>query len=112
MYDDLLGPRKRKEEMPLKKKKYKLDPVQSSPPTTSPPPTTDDPWAGAGEDLVNEEEELELDLSEFDDGLDDEIEKALKEFVDEDEDEECEDSCMDCDGCEDDDELDENGDKI
>jgi len=96
MYDDLLGPRKEKEKKGMERKinlkrKYKLD-ADTSPETMK---DEEDPWAGAGEDLVNEEEETILDLTDFeDDGLDEEIEKALKDFVDED----------DCD-CDEDDEL-------
>jgi hypothetical protein len=111
MYDDLLGPRKPKIEEKKKinlKRKYKLD-------VDSPPPIKEeDPWAGAGEDLSGEEEEtvLILDDEEYGD-LDEEIEKALQDLQDLDDweedipEEECEggDSCMDCDGC-DDDELD------
>ena len=97
MYDDLLGPRKEKEKKGMERKinlkrKYKLD-ADTSPETMK---DEEDPWAGAGEDLLNEEEEETiLDLTDFeDDGLDEEIEKALKDFVDED----------DCD-CDEDDEL-------
>jgi len=102
MYDDLLGPRKPKEEAPkeeaptddskirLKTKKFNLK---------------EDPWKGAGKDLSNEEEEteLELDIEDYGD-LDEEIEKALKDFGDDDEDEnELPDFEDVCDGCSDDD---------
>jgi len=103
MYDDLLGPRKKPEEEISLKKKYKLN----DPPPTSPP---NDPWAGAGEDLKNEEEEI--DLPEFDlefdeeEELEKELEKALEGFADDD-DCECEpDVCDGCDGCDQDSQLD------
>lgn len=105
MYDDLLGPRKKPEEEISLKKKYKLN----DPPPTSPPPTTNDPWAGAGEDLKNEEEEIDLpefDLEFDEEELEKELEKALEGFADDD-DCECEpDVCDGCDGCDQDSQLD------
>ena len=104
MYEDLLGPRKKKDEPKLKLEEPQEDNTNSS---DDVPTDTGDPWAGAGEDLINEEEDEDdsalMDaLEELEDDQDDDDPPTQKDDDCEKETEpDCEDECHGCDGCDD-----------